>query len=411
MKKKAIIGLSCLVLSTIGVAACGASTGTDVSNQETTTTQEMTTEAIDSSTTTTYETTESTEATTTTTESSVATNYDDWHTQIVTSKDSIGGYVYETELKISNFIAAENEDRILAAWNEVSNGNEFSEPICRTKTGAYFNHIYNNPETYKFYAVGTITHNNITEDFENDELNGTYWFDYDENYDIGVYTSADVSDIFGKLYFEEGVKNFICQMGSGRTLEITSENDDLSYYLSPDRFAKKAIKTKKFRNSIGPTPFILVIGFYTGKITPNHPEPEPIPDRLMLKFEVPGDKDAETDEYMDNSKVEVKVEQRESSTSAALSNIDKSKLIGIWGGESDSQLQINENMGYDYSYYNSAGKKTGTGIVEIENGTIKFIDDASGMASKGKMIDDFSLQVDYDPGESTTVGAWNYRKM
>ena len=68
MKKKVIIGLSCLIFSTIGVAACGGPIGIDISNLYTTTTQEMTIEAIDSSTTTTYETTESTETMTITTE-------------------------------------------------------------------------------------------------------------------------------------------------------------------------------------------------------------------------------------------------------------------------------------------------------------------------------------------------------
>ena len=230
-----------------------------------------------------------------------ATNYDDWHTQIVTSKD-YNGYVYETELKISNFIAAENEDRVLAAWKEVSNGYEFSEPISRTKT-TVLNHIYNNPETYKFYAVGTITHKNITEGFENDERSGTYWFYYDRDLDIGE--NSDSSDIFGKLYFEDGVKNFVCTDGLRWTVEIKSENDDFKTYFDANQDSKVSAEYKKFRNSIGPTPFILVVGIYTGMITPKHPEPDPIPDSLMLNFEVP----ASIDNSTQKNKVELKIEQ------------------------------------------------------------------------------------------------------
>lgn len=268
MKKRNFFGLSLLSISAIGLAACGASAGSDgkVSNQETTTTQEISTENSDISTATNHVTTESTEVTTTMTEESVAANYTNWHELTKTYEDS-DGYIVDLNVKISNWFT--NEEQLSNAWNEISNGSEFDAFQPYDIVGSGKTRKYDSDEV--LYAVGTLNVVNKTPGYEN------------ENRKVSIRISSDYYKIGAEVYTDEGIKYYTTGDTSTMIKGGMAQLCD-SYNCSPILTGKDH-NPHGYTNTWGTRPFIIALPINK---TPKNPEGDVNPEEVKLGFGLQG---------------------------------------------------------------------------------------------------------------------------
>lgn len=167
------------------------------------------------------------------------------------------GYKYELNVKISPWILTENSSTLNAAWHEVGNNNPLPNSFSDWGLKKESNNIYSrsglkgvengNRYSYRaemtnmYYCVGTISINNLT-----------------ENWDI---TSADPRSLIYSLNFE--LKNWAGMSNTIARVFYNSKKEDSTggIYSSP----------KLTDNTWGPCSFVMM---HPENYSPNHPDGE-----------------------------------------------------------------------------------------------------------------------------------------